>query len=149
MLTLTEKILLLFLTAIFGGGVGFWLGIIKERLNRIEKQIMDEKLNVMPTLDRIIEKAKYYPCPNIVRTGDIPVLAQNYLRLRVIIKGRKLNRLNETWETLITTTEKEMMNSSGAAVYDPNNPAQKKEFEAVHQTLVGRLEGFKNAVEKL
>ena len=124
-----------FLGILLGALVGFWLEIIKERLNRIENKILEEKLNVIPVTDEFISKAKNYPAPNVVKDESLRALAEKYLRLRVIVTGGQLKRLNEAWETLKNTTEKEMCGTSGAGVFDTSREEQKKDFEKVPKFL--------------
>jgi hypothetical protein len=58
---LSIKILLSLLGITFTGAIGFWLGILKERINGIENRIIEEKLKLMPELEHIILTAPAHP----------------------------------------------------------------------------------------
>lgn len=142
-------ILLKVLLTVFGvlvtGLVGFWLGIIRERIKGIEAKIIEEKLQLITELEHLVLIAPFEP-PLSLFCRVIEKVLEPYQRLKMLASGRKKKRLIETWKAFekLPELEKDFQKE-----FDLKIPADKAERERLQNICSAKLEAFKKAVEKL
>ncbi|HXC34614.1 MAG TPA: hypothetical protein VNV43_01995 [Candidatus Acidoferrales bacterium] len=148
---ITAKILLSAFGIVFGGLVGFWLGIVRERHNRTESKILEEKMQLLPSLERLIKGRNFSAIPSENLHSINGILLPNYERLKVIVTGRKLKTLTANWEAIfnIPMTETELAGFSKSHLVDTWTSEEIKRLTEIQDALISRLREFKKAVEKL
>lgn len=140
-----------FLGILFGALVGFWVGIVTERHKQIVSKLIELKIEIIPVVNNLMKESNLSAIPyeNLALINRF--LLPDYEKLKVIVTGRKLKKLNSKWEAIfnVTMTETEKAGYSKSHLTSTWTREELNRLKEIQDAFILRLGVFKKVVESL